>query len=279
MDKVHIERNTVQETLIIPLYGRKLCSDAFPGLYEDPYAAEICDRLDYDFSDLDKKAGCISFRFGALEAATRQIGMAAEVRDYLSAHPAATVVNLGCGLDQTGRACTGERSEGQVLNVDLPDVIAVRDELAPAGPRERNLACDLNSLTWLDEVDAESGAVLFAAGVFHYFTREQVHAIVHAVGERLPGCRLVFDTVGKILMSLALGATLKSMDIRGVDGPFYLNDPERELAAWEPGARVQSRGYLLGYTDLRTPGVAPVMRIAARICDGPLRMRINRMDF
>ena len=28
----HIEKNTVQETLIIPLYGRKVCSEHFPEL-------------------------------------------------------------------------------------------------------------------------------------------------------------------------------------------------------------------------------------------------------
>lgn len=28
--KYHIEKNTVQETLVIPLYGRKQCSELFP---------------------------------------------------------------------------------------------------------------------------------------------------------------------------------------------------------------------------------------------------------
>ncbi len=29
MDKIHIEKGGVQETLIIPLYGRKLCAECF----------------------------------------------------------------------------------------------------------------------------------------------------------------------------------------------------------------------------------------------------------
>ena len=29
MDKIHIEKGSVQETLIIPLYGRKLCAEYF----------------------------------------------------------------------------------------------------------------------------------------------------------------------------------------------------------------------------------------------------------
>lgn len=41
MDKVHIERNTVQETLVIPLYARKLCSEQFPELFRDEKAIEL----------------------------------------------------------------------------------------------------------------------------------------------------------------------------------------------------------------------------------------------
>ena len=37
----HIETNTIQETLIIPLFGRMICSEHFPDLYQDPEAARI----------------------------------------------------------------------------------------------------------------------------------------------------------------------------------------------------------------------------------------------
>lgn len=33
MDKYKIEKNTVQETLVIPLYGRRLCARMFPTLF------------------------------------------------------------------------------------------------------------------------------------------------------------------------------------------------------------------------------------------------------
>ena len=33
MEKYKIEKDSVQETLIIPLYGRRLCSQRFPDLY------------------------------------------------------------------------------------------------------------------------------------------------------------------------------------------------------------------------------------------------------
>lgn len=39
--KMHIENNTVQETLIIPLFGRKVCSERFPHLLQDREAERI----------------------------------------------------------------------------------------------------------------------------------------------------------------------------------------------------------------------------------------------
>ena len=33
--KYKIEKNTVQETLIIPLYARKVCSELYPNFYQD----------------------------------------------------------------------------------------------------------------------------------------------------------------------------------------------------------------------------------------------------
>lgn len=47
--KYHIEKNTVQETLVIPLYGRKVCAELFPTLYRDETAGKLMEQIDYDF--------------------------------------------------------------------------------------------------------------------------------------------------------------------------------------------------------------------------------------
>lgn len=100
-----IERNTVQETLIIPLYARKMCSELYLSLYRDETARRLVSAVDYDFSTLEQKSRSLMQRFGFLEVAMRQNDLAYEVRDYLKTHPTAAVVNLGCGLDSTGRTC------------------------------------------------------------------------------------------------------------------------------------------------------------------------------
>ena len=72
MKKYPIEKNTVQETLIIPLYGRKMCSEQFPQLFRDETAIRLIDQVDYDFSELAKKSKSAMQQFGFLEAAMRQ---------------------------------------------------------------------------------------------------------------------------------------------------------------------------------------------------------------
>ena len=80
------------------------------------------------------------------------------------------MVNLGCGLDDTGRQC--DNGTCRLYNLDLPDVIAVRDQLLPAGEREENIPCDLSDTAWFQRIDVSGGAVFFAAGVFYYFLKD-----------------------------------------------------------------------------------------------------------
>lgn len=55
--KYQIEKNTVQETLVIPLYARKKAVEIFPALYKDDIAAKIIEQIDYDFSSVEKTSG------------------------------------------------------------------------------------------------------------------------------------------------------------------------------------------------------------------------------
>ena len=79
--KYHIEKNTVQETLVIPLYGRKMCSELYPNLFRDETAVRLINEIDYDFSTLARKSQSMMQQFGFLECAMRQSDLACEVRE------------------------------------------------------------------------------------------------------------------------------------------------------------------------------------------------------
>lgn len=275
--KYHIEKNTVQETLVIPLYGRKMCSTLYPWLFYDETAIRLMDEIDYDFTLLEKKSKSLMQRFGFLEAAMRQNDLAWEVRDYLASHSDAAVVNLGCGLDNTGRSCDNGRC--RIYNLDFPDVIRVRDELLPAGEREENILCDLNDTGWFGKIDASNGVVFFAAGVFYYFLTEQVKALVQAMHAAFPGGRLVFDAANRKAVKLMLKTWLKTADIQDVGAYFAVADAKKELSPWALGMQVSSRGYMLGYHDLKDPSVSGFFRFLSRVGDNSMNMQIVRLEF
>ncbi len=275
--KRKIEKNTVQETLIIPLFARKVCSELYPNLYRDETSIRLIDEIDYDFSEAERKSRSLMQRFGALEVAMRQNDLAWEVRDYLKSHPTAAVVNLGCGLDSTGRAC--DNGSCKIYNLDFPDVIAVRNELLPAREREENIPCNLNDTAWFSQIDASGGAVFFASGVFYYFLTEQVKALVQAMAGAFPGGVLVFDAANRTAVKMIAKTWLKSAKIKDVGAYFAVSDAPGEIGAWDSRLQVTSRGYMLGYNDLRDPSVSGFFRFLARVGDCGMKMQIVKIRF
>ena len=272
----HIEANSVQETLIIPLFGRLVCSEHFPLLFSDPEAKRICESLDYDFSGKRKKMESPAGLFGALEVAQRQYDLRCEVESYLNEHPKAAVVNLGCGLDDTFSKADNGLCSG--YNLDFPGVIAVRNELLPAGEREENIACDLNDFAWMDAIDASDGAVFFAAGVFYFFRTEEVKKLFAAMAERFSGAVLAFDACNERGAKLMRKTWLREAGITDVHAFFSLED-ETEIRGWSKRfASVTAKSYMRGYRDIYRD-VGLFHRLMIRFCDSLVNMKIIRIEF
>ena len=275
--KYKIEKNTVQETLILPLYSRKLCTELYPNLYRDETAVRLLDQIDYDFSQAEKNSRGLMQSFGALEVAMRQNDLAFEVQAYLKKHPCAAVVNLGCGLDNTGRAC--DNGSCKIYNLDFPDVIALRQQLLPAGEREQNIPCDLKDPAWFDRIDATGGAVFFASGVFYYFLTEQVKALVQGMADAFPGGVLVFDAANRTAVKMIAKTWLRTAKIKDVGAYFAVSDAKSELSPWDSRLQVSSRGYMLGYNDLKDPSVSGFFRFLAKVGDNGMKMQIVKIGF
>lgn len=274
--KYHIEKNTVQETLVIPLFGRLICSEHFPALFSDPEAKRICDSLDYDFAEKRKKMESAAGLFGALEVAQRQYDLRQEAEAYLKDHPKAAVVNLGCGLDDTFRKCDNGTCRG--YNIDMPDVIKIRDELLPAGEREENIACDLNDCAWINRIDASNGAVFFASGVFYYFKTEEVRRLFVTMADRFPGAALAFDVCNARGAKMMRKTWLKEAGITDVSAFFSLED-EKELTGWSGSFRsVTAKSYMRGYRDIYND-VGLLHKLMIRLCDGVVKMKIVKIEF
>ncbi len=274
--KYHIEKNTVQETLVIPLYGRKVCAERFPELFDDRQADRICGMLDYDFeskrSAMESPAGL----FGALEVAQRQYDLLCEIKDYLKEHPYAAVVNLGCGLDDSFSEADNGRCRG--YNIDFPDVIRIRKDILGESERQTDIGCDLNDYRWMDMIDASNGAVFFAAGVFYYLKTEEVRALITEMAKRFPGCTLVFDSCNALGAKMMRKTWLKEAGISDVRAYFSLEDRSR-LESWGiNGIKVSDKSYMSGYRDIRG-SLGFFHRLMLVFCEKMVKMRIMKIEF
>ena len=111
----------VAETLLIPLYNRAMESLRSDALIEDGKAVALVTQGSLDFSRVRQipmnellKAMRIIF--------TREFDR--YTRDFLSRHPQAVVVHIGCGLDSRFERVDNGRVEW--YDLDLPEVIELR---------------------------------------------------------------------------------------------------------------------------------------------------------
>ena len=155
----------------------------------------------------------------------------------------------------------------------------MRNELLPADEREENIPCDLNNTKWFEKIDASGGAIFFASGVFYYFLTEQVKALVQEMADAFHGGVLVFDAANRAAVKMIAKTWLKSAKIKDVCAYFAVSDAKDELSLWDNRLQVTSRGYMLGYNDLRDPSVSGFFRFLAKVGDKMMKMQIVKIAF
>lgn len=237
-----LQENTVQQTLCIPLWGRKIAAEKYPGLFPDRDAARIVRELGVDFSD--KKLYRLQYMW--MNCLIRQYNLAWEIRHYLDRHPRAAVVELGAGLSCLRRQMGNETNPWYCL--DMENVVSLREKHIPLGACEKNVICDLNDLSWFDRIPfrPEDGIVFTAGGLFYYFEKEQVRRLFCAMAERFPGGMIAFDAVNAAgLKGVNAEVKLAGNKTRSF---FSLERPKEELEAWSDRiVGVVEKDYIDGY--------------------------------
>ncbi|KWX21683.1 methyltransferase [Mycolicibacterium wolinskyi] len=223
MAKVEPALGEVQETLLIPLYGRARDAAARRPVLHDRRAVELVDRIDYDFT----KFGGPSLSGSVLRSAIFD----GWVRQYLDEHPDGTVVEIGTGLNT--RFDRLDNGRVRWFDLDLPDTIAMRRQFFTARDRCTMLEGSVLDTDWFDAVAPDAGTaapLLFVIeAVLVYFTEEQARTVVTQLAERFPGSLLAFDTGGATMMrNQERNGSMKAVTARM---QWVCEDPRR-LEAW-----------------------------------------------
>jgi O-methyltransferase involved in polyketide biosynthesis len=229
-----IASQTIQNTMLIPLWGRATASKRNPKILDDREAIKIVKSLGYRFSALEKIFG----EFGSLCYIIRARFFDKAIQAFIRQHPLASVVNIGAGLDTT----FSRVDNGKIhwYNLDLPDAIAFRKTLIPDSARNTSISKSMLDERWFDDVKFRptDGILFIAAGVFYYFKEAQLKALLSAMAKRFPSGELLFDAESKLAVSVSNKMVRKSGNT-GAKMFFHLNRA-KSLARWSPRIQVVS---------------------------------------
>jgi len=194
-----IIEDSIQETMIGPLWSRATFSKKYPDLLQDPKSLEILDHMIYDFDKLQEFLG----DWRGIGLLTRAHNLDNAVKHYINGHPDATIVNIGAGLDTTfNRVDNGKISW---YDLDLPDAIEFRVKFIPESPRNKVISSSAFDIEWMESVnfDPDKGIFFIAGGLIYYFSEDIIAPFFNALAECFPGGGIVFDCVNKFAVKVA----------------------------------------------------------------------------
>lgn len=188
MTEAHkVELGTIQETMLLTLADRAIDARKKRSILQDTRAVEIIESIDHPLA-----------RSGGIHqgTVTRTAIYDSLLRDFLDRHPAATVVEIGSGLNTRFERVDNGRVHW--IDLDLPDSIEVRRKFFADTDRRRMLAGSALDDGWHDTVAELPGPYVFVSeGVLAYLPREGVDTALAKIVGRFPGAAIVFDSYNR----------------------------------------------------------------------------------
>lgn len=221
----------VSETALLTLNGRAFQARHPNAIIDDPMAIRLADAIDFDFDKFGRKGQEMALRSLAFDRAAVQ---------YLSTHPAATVVALAEGLQTSFWRLSSALPEARFrwLTVDFPAIIELRERLLPSSPQITTLAQSALDYSWMDDVDTSNGVFITAEGLLMYLQPDEAMGLIIECARRFPGGQMIFDLPPVMVKKIAPKGMRSSRQYRVPPMPFSLTPAQlADLANTVPGIR------------------------------------------
>lgn len=177
----------VADTLYIPLTARIYVSKRFPEYFYDPKSLELEHAIPGDSIQRG------SNEYTMIASASRYHNLDQIARAYATAHPACSIVNVGCGLETMFWRVGPDAPDARFYELDLPEVIRTRQRILGAPERDELIAGDAFDLSWADGIDTTRPTLIIVSGVFQYFHNADVFGFIADAKRVFANAELVFD--------------------------------------------------------------------------------------
>jgi O-methyltransferase involved in polyketide biosynthesis len=181
----------VEQTAFLTVYARALDSRWPRPILGDRLADEVLGKIDYDFPGLGVQSSVVC------QTALRAKMLDDRVRDFVHKHQDAVVVDLGAGLD-SGFYRVDPPPPVDWYSVDLPGILALRDEVLPANPHSHSVPVSLAEKHWPETIPGDRPTMLIADGLFAFLSEPVIVAIFRRITEHFRSGELAFNDYGGI---------------------------------------------------------------------------------
>lgn len=211
-------------------YARALDSQWSRPILGDSLAADIVDKIDYDFAGLGVPASVVC------QTALRAKMLDERVRAFTAEHPNAVVVDLGAGLD-SGPFRVRPPATVDWYSVDLPGVSALRRQLLPTGTRAHVVTASVADQSWPNTIPADRPVMVIADGLFAFLSEPVLIALFRRITTYFTSGELAFNDYGRIGWFSRLAVRLAPQRMFGSVGAQWgypgFEDP-RVPEQWNP---------------------------------------------
>ena len=181
----------VEQTAFLTVYARALDSRWRRPILGDRLADEVVGRIDYDFAGLGVQASVVC------QTALRAKMLDDRVRDFVHKHHDAVVVDLGAGLD-SGFYRVDPPPSIDWYGVDLPGILALRDEALPTNPHSHSVPVSLAEKHWPETIPGDRPTMLIADGLFAFLPEPVIVAIFRRITDHFSTGEFAFNDYGRI---------------------------------------------------------------------------------
>ncbi len=233
-EKFNIKKGSIEETFLLPLWGRAYETKKKQPRLVDTKAVEIINQIDYDFSNIEKTQSVSQHGWIA-----RSLHIDQMIKEFIDKYPNATIVNIGCGMDTTFTRI----DNGKILfyELDLPDVIALRKNFYEETDRHKSIASSFLETEYFKEITVNDSILFIAGGVFMYFSEQQIKNFFQKAADYFKNCDFYFDTLSPKVIQMAKKKVLDDggMEMEIKEG--WGIKPISVLETWDPRFHVESK--------------------------------------
>lgn len=251
------EYEGVEDTLFIPLTARVKVSKEFPQYFHDPKALEM-ESLIKD-KQIEKK----SSEYTMLANVARSYNMDQMAQDFIDRHDLCNIVNLGVGLETSYYRV--DRKNSIFVEVDLPEVIELREEYLDVGDNEKFVKADMFNLGWCEELDTSLPTLMIVSGVFQYFHEDEVLKFIRDVKDIFENAELIFDATNKFGIKFT-NFYVKRTGNKSAMMYFFLEDPE-EFSRKADCRLIECRGFFKDALNILNEKVGLYTKVSMKIAD------------